>query len=211
MTAHPIVAGVDIDDVIYPWYYRAHELCVEAGLVSAEILPTTWYPYEEYGVTLQEWIDVLGDATISGELYFGNPIEGAVEALRDLEQAGVRIEYITARGSMAHADLIKSQTREWVDSWLPEGGLHFSQRGAWSKPQIATALGVTHFIDDTAHNVADMVSDAPHIRTYLQERPWNADYPHALRVKNLAEFSAALTRGEHPWLNREVTKTGRPE
>lgn len=197
-----IVVGVDIDDVIFPWYYNAHDICFRAGLgVASEIIPQTWSPHEEYLVTLQEWCDVLGAATLTGELHSGDPIPGAIEALIEFCDAGAGIQLITARGFMQHGDEIRSRTMDWLsDHYVPHDGLHFTKK----KVGVAKELGVTHFIDDNVGNVEAMQVHNPGVRTYLQDRPWNQSPGFDVRrVSNMTEFADAVLRNAHPWLEKE--------
>lgn len=198
-----IVVGADFDDVIFPWYHNAHEICVRAGLgMSSEVIPETWSPHEEYLVTLDQWMDALGAATLTGELHSGDPSPGAIEALIELRDRKVEIHIITARGFMQHGDKVREQTEEWLLDWnVPHDGLHFTK----NKPGVAGSLGVTHFIDDNVGNVRAMLTEQPKIRTYLQDRPWNRDpgFP-VRRVKDMTEFNDAVLRNGQPWWEENV-------
>lgn len=194
-----IVVGVDIDDVVAGWYYRAHDISVRAGIAPIDVIPTSWSPFEEYGCEAQAWYDALADATLTGELYDCEPIPGALEALQRLEDANIRIEFITARGFLQHGDAIRAQTINWLAKHhLLQHGLTFSRE----KPADARRLGVTHFIDDNKGQIERMISEAPEIRTYLQDRPWNQDMRYQFRLKDLGEFAEVVTKGAHPWLTK---------
>ena len=43
-----LTVTVDIDDVIYPWYDTAHQVCTDAG-ISNGVTPRSWVVHEEYG------------------------------------------------------------------------------------------------------------------------------------------------------------------
>lgn len=187
------VVGVDIDDVLYPWYDTAHRICVREGLTLGDVIPSTWSPHLEYGVELEDWIKILGVATLSGELYYAPPIPGTIQALHQLRGIRAEIHLITARGYMQHGDEIKLLTREWLDDWMvPYDGLVFTK----DKSTVAKKLGVTHFIDDNVGNVSNMLAEHPTCRTYLQDRPWNqgTDYP-VTRIDHISELVLDIMEG----------------
>ncbi len=183
------VVIVDIDDVIYPWYARAHEACVIQGLVYEDPIPQTYAPHEEYGVELTHWIDAIRVATLNGHLHSAEPIPGALEGLHSLEDAGWEIQLVTTRGGWQDfADLVKAQTREWLHDWrVPHRGLHFVRE----KGNIAQVLGASHAIDDLAKNYYDLT--AAGCQVWLQNRPWNAQEKGITRrVSDMREFALAL-------------------
>lgn len=170
--------GVDIDDVLFPWYEKAHQACVDAGITNG-VQPTTWSPHEEYGCTAQDWFDVLEEATLNGSLYSGPPYLGAVDALWRLQNAGHTIHLITARGFFVFGDLIREQTIEWLEHHdVPHDSLTFSQD--------KTAIPVDVFIDDSAKNCAALV--AAGVRTFMVNQPHNTHADHELRVDHICEF-----------------------
>jgi hypothetical protein len=176
--------GIDIDDVIYPWYDRAHELCVAAGITNG-VTPSSWSVYEEYGCSLEEWVAVLVEA--GRDVYDLPPLEGTVEALRRLRDAGHDIVFVTARGSFgSNGEQIAQWTREWLDEHVTPilglGGfdLHFSRD--------KTAVPTDYFIDDNADNVRALC--AVGTEAVLRTRPWNADVSldELTRCTDLAAF-----------------------
>jgi hypothetical protein len=183
------VVIVDIDDVLYPWYGRAHQACVVQQIVREDPVPQTYAPHEEYGIELEEWIDIVRVATLNGFLHSADPIDGALDGLHALEEAGWEIQLVTTRGGWPDfATLVKEQTREWLHDWrVPHRGLHFVK----SKGTVAQVLGASHAIDDLSKNYYDLT--AAGCRTYLQNRPWNADEKGiSLRVSDMREFALAL-------------------
>lgn len=185
----------DIDDVIYPWYDRAHEACVKAELGEAvKIKPTTWEPYNHYGVEPQAWYDVLALATHSGWLYGGEPDPEALEIIYSLDRAGVEQHFITARGFLAHGDLIREQTQAMmVKHAIPHASLVFSR----DKGADALAVNATHAIDDNVGNFLSLSEVG--VDTYLMDRPWNASHivPSNRRITDLKQFARVIKRGVH--------------
>lgn len=185
MRRHEIVAGVDFDEVVYPWYDRAHEVCELAGITGDCTRPLTWFPYDEYGCTKEDWLKALADATDSGFLYSASPMKGAVNALWKLYNVGAEIHIITARGGWPEtADAVRAHTMEYLDRWdFPTDRVHFTP----DKEAVARQLGVTHAIDD--HLLNYQAFERAGALTWLHDQPWNmAPDFKVRRVSSLTEF-----------------------
>jgi hypothetical protein len=168
--------GFDIDDVLFPWYARAHEACVEAGITNG-VEPTTWRPYEEYGCSKEDWLEALDVVTLKGSLYIKHgPDEDAVRALRSLMFDGHEVHLITARGFIGHSRLISQHTVRWLEQYaIPYKTLSFTR----AKGRRVAELGLDYFIDDNEGNWRDVANAmwALHResrgRSFLLDRPWN--------------------------------------
>lgn len=177
--------GVDIDDVIFPWYARAHQLCVKAGITNG-VSPTTWSPHEEYGCTLQDWLDVMECGTLDDTLYSGAPYPGAIDALWRLRGAGHSIHLVTARGFFVLGRMIREQTINWLDDYgVPHDTLTFTKD--------KTIVRADVFVDDSAKNVAELV--AAGMSTWMVNQPHNATAIHSPRVNHVSEFVDAILAG----------------
>lgn len=182
--------GVDIDDVLHPWFLTAHSLCEAAGITNG-VVPKTWRCAEEYGVDVEVWAKVLKQATEDGTLYGVPPIPGAVEAVRGLFWAGHRIHLITARGTAAWQSAeekarIHGQTVEWIKEYaVPCDRLLFTHE----KAKAARELKLDYFIDDAVHNFQYLEVAAPDTQTYLLTAPHNADFYTPFRVESVDEFA----------------------
>ena len=178
--------GIDIDDVLMPWYVAAHELCVAAG-IGVGIDPCTWQPWEEYGVDREVWADILGKATIDGGLYDVPPFPGAVEALRRLLFAGHEIHLVTARGFMQHGELIREHTRRWIEQYaVPCDSLSFEKH----KPDAVARLGLDYFLDDAVHNFQDIEQEClPGCQPYLLTAPYNKTFYPPFRLDTVGQFA----------------------
>lgn len=173
--------GVDIDDVLFDWYGRAHHVCTEAGITN-DITPKSWHPFREYGCTDQQWYDALAAATLSGELYLGPPYDGAVKQVRRLAAAGHTVHIVTARGFLQHGDVIRKHTIEWLDHWgIEHDTLTFSKD--------KRVVPCDWFIDDSLKNY-DQLAEGGRCRVFLLNRPHNqvAGYCHRRRVSTLEQF-----------------------
>jgi len=192
--------GVDIDDVLHPWYATAHQLSEAAGITNG-VTPKTWRMADEYGCDLDEWVGVLEQATKDGTLYGVPPIPGRVEALRRLLFDGHRIHLVTARGtavwqSPAEQAEIHRQTRAWVEEYaVPHSTLVFES----DKAMIARVRGLDYFIDDGVHNFQDLELGAPACETYLMTAPHNGDFYTPFRLQSMDQFAdlieAAANKG----------------
>lgn len=169
--------GVDVDDVLFPWYDRAHRACEAAGITNG-VTPQTWQPFDEYGCGLQPWLDALKVVTLDGTLYAGEPYPGAAEQLDRLRSAGHTVHLVTARGYFVHGDLIRSQTVLWLAKHgIPHDSLTFSRD--------KTLITTDWFVDDSADNI-DAVNAAGSLGV-LVTRPWN-EHSDAQRVETLEQF-----------------------
>lgn len=171
--------GFDIDDVLFPWYARAHEACVEAGITNG-VEPITWRPYEEYGCSKEDWLEALDVVTLKGSLYIKHgPDEDAARALRSLVFDGHEVHLITARGFIGHSRLISQHTVRWLEQYaIPYKTLSFTR----AKGARAEQLGLDFFIDDNEGNFRDVKAAigtwiVPNYvpRVYILDRPWNRD------------------------------------
>ena len=171
--------GIDIDDVLYPWYDTAHEICMAAGITNGR-KPTTWAPHEEYECEHQAWIDALAGPTLDGSLYAAEPFSGVQEQLGRLRTEGHYVHLVTARGAWQHSEAVRAHTAAWVDKHaIPHDSLTFAQ----SK---AGAGSFDFFLDDHVRNYNEL--DAAGVNVYLHTRPWNAQVDDARRVPTLKAF-----------------------
>lgn len=186
--------GVDIDDVLHPWFLTAHGLCEAAGITNG-VTPKTWRMATEYGVDVEVWAKVLEQATREGTLYGVPPIPGSVEALRRLMFDGHRIHLVTARGtalwqSPEEQAEIHRQSWAWIHEYaVPHNTVHFDS----DKPGVAAKLGLDFFIDDGVHNFEALEQGAKSTQTYLMTAPHNGDFWTPFRVESMDEFADLVT------------------
>lgn len=182
--------GVDVDDVLHPWFLTAHELCVAAGITNG-VTPKTWRMADEYGCDKDVWVKVLERATKEGTLYGVPPIPGAVEALRRLLFLGHRIHLVTARGTAAWQSPeekaeIHRQTEAWGEEYaVPHDTLTFAS----DKAKVAVDNDLDYFLDDGVHNFQDLEVGAPRCQTYLLTAPHNGDFYTPFRLETVSEFA----------------------
>jgi hypothetical protein len=192
LTPEPYVTydvGVDIDDVLHPWFLTAHGLCEAAGITNG-VTPKSWRMADEYGCELDVWVKVLEQATKDGTLYGVAPIPGAVEALRRLLFAGHRIHLISARGTASwqspeEQGEIHRQTWKWIEEYaVPHDSVTFAS----DKAVLARDNGLDYFVDDAVHNFQALEMIEP-METYLLTAPHNGDFWTPFRLDSMDEFA----------------------
>jgi uncharacterized HAD superfamily protein len=179
--------GFDIDDVLLHCYPALHEVCVREGLTNG-VEPTSWYPYDEYGCTREEWVAALDKAAREGYLYRDiAPDEDALRAMRDLYFDGHEIHLITSRGFLGEAEIIAEHTEGWLLEYgVPHKSLSYSQ----SKGLDAARLGLDYFIDDNERNFLEVRDNTPFTVSYLLDRPWNRHVEAGIfRVQSVREYA----------------------
>lgn len=191
--------GLDYDDVIYPWFDQAHLACLRAGIAKSWHKPVTWHPYLTYGVSKEDWIAVLDEAAISGDLYH-QPVERwKVDLIRRMYNRGYGIHFITARGSFGdNGKIIEKHTRSnLISSGIPYDSLTFSR----DKVTPALELGLDYMLDDSPSNF-DLLTGAG-INAYLQDERWNQDhleewYPFGNRIQFRVYCSVIMDKHLRP-------------
>jgi uncharacterized HAD superfamily protein len=183
--------GVDIDDVLKPWYDIAHDVCRGYGITNG-VQPQTWHPYKEYGVTMELWHEAIARPTARGmshRLYGGNPYAGAVDALLTLCENNHTIHLVTSRGTgdWPHGHSLKRTTVEWLEHYcVPYDSLTFSHD--------KTIVRADYFVDDNLDNYEALRASG--VTAYLMTRKWNQTRDGAgrvipdgrLRVSDMNEF-----------------------
>lgn len=168
--------GFDIDDVLYPWYGRAHLACHRSGITGG-VVPQTWHPYLEYGCERSLWEDVLESVIRSGWLHRAEPLNAGLWAVHDLRDQirdgglpkGSEIIAITARGETFENQgglrkLVQRQTRGWLEYW----GFEFDEV-IFSADKGAHELD--YLVDDNPGNVRSVIATGG--AAWVFDRPWN--------------------------------------
>lgn len=173
--------GVDIDDVLYPWWramglwrhvHRGVPLETMVDLPSAYHHGTGWYddPAEFEA-------DMVEAGTLGGILLSHPPMDDVTQ-LQRLVDAGHEVRLVTARNPRQE-DL----TRRWVEHYrVPHHAVvHTKAKGA---------EGLDWHLDDALHHV-DAVTAAGGIAV-VRDQPWNRgaglEIPPYSRVSSLAAY-----------------------
>lgn len=171
--------GLDVDDVLYPWTWLAHEECSAAGITKGRRI-TQWAFHEDYGVSSKVVWDVLHRAYENGMLLNGEPIGDAEHQIQRLRKAGHTVHLITARGFEGPmAPLVREHTVKWLSKVaLPHDTLTFSKD--------KRLINVDWFLDDGIHNYDDM---RPYTEAFLLNVVHNqVEGDGRRRVDSLKEF-----------------------
>ena len=176
--------GYDIDDVLFPWYQRAHRHVMRAGLHNG-VTPKSWRPHEEYNIPLEEWLAVLDRGTLRGTLTGrGRPIPGSIKEIRRVKEAGHTVVLVTARGFFKHGHRIKAQTKHWLKTWkVPYDELYFTKD--------KTVVPLDTMVDDNLANYDALHAHGVH--TFLLNRTWNLPWnDDRNRIDHLYEYTDAV-------------------
>ena len=108
---------------------------------------------------------------------------GVRDALLRLQGNGHTVHLVTARGFLAHGDLIKMQTLQWISDYaIPHDTLTFAK----DKTLVRTDV----FADDAEHNLSTLT--AAGVRTCLIDAPHNQHVMHDWRAPSFADFVEEL-------------------
>lgn len=176
--------GIDVDEPIYPWLDAQHVLCSRVLGLPESMTPPTWHPYETYGISVEEWYEILAQGALDGSLYDGEIQPGSVEQLHRLKDAGHRVHLVTTRGAFTHGHLIRAHTHAMIDKHkIPHDAITFTL----DKSMVATDWS----LDDLPKNVdAFFRGRRPEERGehVLLSLPHNRETEGYFRVNSLKEF-----------------------
>lgn len=171
--------AVDVDDVLFAFCDKAHEICERAGIANGGTI-TQWQFHLDYGISSEDLWATLDPFIVSGELYEGWPIYGTTGQLRRLRGFGHRIHLVTARGFGPNGSLVEAHTRAWVRNWnVPFDTLTFSQD--------KTIVHSDFALDDNVKNYAEL--EAAGSMAYLMDACHNQDFDTPRRVRSVEEFA----------------------
>jgi hypothetical protein len=196
-----MIVGVDIDGVLadFNTAYRQRLIDVTGRTLIPPFVggyePGVWnYATDEYGYTKEEdsavWKDIIGDDTFWLRL---NPYAEADRFIRSLFDC--EVYFITTRPGKA----VKSQSEQWIIDAAPGyTPTVLIAKNAAAKGQLASGLGLTHFIDDRPENCLAVKRAIPSCAVYLLDHKYNTwakenvDYESIVRICALKDFTAAL-------------------
>ena len=190
MSVTPIKVGWDYDEPICKWYDLAHKASIEAGIALPEHEPTSWTPHETYGVTLEQWVEVLDNEVLKGDggMYAAPLDENTKWQLHRLADAGHENYIITARGSFGTlGHLVRDLTLRQIER---EGLPVVDVRFAHDKVEAINDLRLNYFIDDAPHNYEPIAKYCPNTEVYLLDERWNRDFevPEGRRLFSIEEY-----------------------
>lgn len=174
--------AIDIDDVLFPWTFHAHNACEAAGITNGKTI-TRWGFHEDYGCTQEQLWEVINREYRHGMLMRA-PYPGVVAALADLRDAGHTIHLVTARGFEGKlAPMIRRDTQSWIAGFgVPHDTLTFAR----DKRVIAADA----FLDDGPHNLDAVMGFG--VYTFLRDQPHNRHDDNHERVRDLSVFAERI-------------------
>lgn len=176
--------AIDLDGVIYSFIDDL------ADFISAEtkrpreelVRPTCWHFYEiDWGYTKKEYHKFAEDGVAAGAIWvMGDPLPGAIPALRKLRKDGHSVHLVTSRGFGRRA---RTSTADWLfDHKIPHDSLTF----AIDK----TILDVDVLLDDKIENV-DAMREAGR-QAFLFDQGYKEQQGHHYLVKDWEDFLAKV-------------------
>lgn len=139
-----------------------------------------WSFYEEWGMSLDEFIKLNDDAADAGFLFTGPMRDGAKEAWDRIVGTGANIVIATDR---SFGTTPKSSERNTM-AWLEEHNLYYDE--LWfTKDKTTPWANIA--VDDKVSNVQELV--AAGITTYMPSRPWNEDFEFDNRIDSVLDFA----------------------
>ncbi len=181
------ILGVDLDGVVANHTARFREIMAGIRGVDPETMPLerSW-DFHEWGFAPNEYSHFHRIAVMEHDMFRTMPvIEGAVDALWRLSDAGVWIRIITHRLYVhwGHEKAI-ADTAAWLDrNRIPYRDICF----LGAKPQVEADA----YIDDAPHNVEQLRAAGNTVITFAQ--PYNRHLTTGLRAESWEEVEAIVT------------------
>ncbi len=182
----PFVLGVDLDGVVANHTLRFRAILAELRGVPAEsfTIERSW-DFHEWGLAPGEYAELHRVAVMEHDMFRTmEVIDGAVDALWRLSDAGVWIRVITHRlyVNWGHEKAV-ADTAYWLDHHrIPYRDLCF----LGAKPEAEADA----YIDDAPHNIAELRARGNTVITY--EQPYNRDVG-GLRARSWTEVEAIVS------------------
>lgn len=200
------IIGVDVDGVLASFNKGYREALITASgrdLFRGETEPPCWDYAPHYGYTKAEndaaWKLITGSRSFwegltilpgAGDFLF------ALDCAVQFDHTPARVYFITSRPGID----VKGQTERWLRAMgmdCPTVCIVGTRSGDLDKGMLASALGLTHFIDDKPDNVLAVKRSrgsacqvfCPSRRYNEREQPWLR--AKGVQIGDLREFAAA--------------------
>lgn len=188
--------GVDLDGVCYDFYTKFADVTrLELGIdVDRRDTPNTWRFYEAWGLTDDDFVDLMRIGVLRRGLWWeGDPYDNVVEGWQQLRERGHRLHVVTARAPDGAVDEAQAATHHWLNTV----GLHADTVTFTSdKTEVCTvATGPrVAMIEDSPANIAACRTAG--ITTLALDQPWNrhVDVATGHRVSSLLDVVDVLDR-----------------
>lgn len=174
--------GIDLDGVLYPFVTAFRQYCIRHLGYSRATTPepTHWHFYEDWNMDKEVFYEHIKIGARDHRLFTEFPPEPTCHhAFDGLREMGIRIHILTHRPQVAEHDTINWLARH---NLLPHS-IHFVKDKTILKDM---AFGKAAMVDDCVDNY--VAAKEAGILAVLHSRPWNMEYPDALRVQTMRGF-----------------------
>lgn len=173
--------AIDLDGVVYPFAQEFYKFCSKALDTNDLPAATRWHFYEDWGLTEEEYLHLLHEASNAGVFVNGEPPVGAQAAWNAISAMGAKIHVITARPPESWAD-----TTWWLDQWkLRADALHFTEDKWLFAYMLGDGKGM--LLDDSPKYLQSL-DQYDGVIPVVYDQPWNRDVDF-LRVNTLMGFA----------------------
>lgn len=184
-----MIINVDMDGVVYDFTRHLYNLLRVDGRIPNNVSPAspTWSLWETWDIPEDDFWSYFHQYTLNRGLFRdGNPIEGAVEGLRELRAHGHRVRIVTSKTLRRASSTAQSR----IDT------IRFLQDFGLADLEVVFAsgrYGKTDYIADV------VIDDKPEVRKWAQpngtlnilfSQPWNMHAPAPSGFINLSRVTS---------------------
>lgn len=192
-----MIVGLDVDGVLYPYHevftrWAERWAGLRPGTLDDTPLSWPWYK-DQWGWTTEQFLACYGAGVHAGVIFTdGDPKQGALWMARQLDDAGHRIEYVSAREIPGRVEAYEAKARTQL--WLLEH--RFPQAKNLTITDDKASVATDIFLDDAPHNV-EALRAAGHPLPVLYDLPHNYGfewYPRALTLRSFVDMVMGMAR-----------------
>lgn len=194
--------GIDIDGVVADFNFTFRKLVHDNTQVRLPEIsltyPDSWDYHRVAGVTSEEdnllWEHIKNSASfwLNITAYPTAPV--FLEWLAWLPSE-IDVYFITSRpGKTA-----KMQTEMWLERNGWGYDCHPTVLISRDKGKCASALNLTHYIDDKNENCVDVLTESPKTKVFMLARPWNTAQLNIPRIDSLNVFRQVIKEDGVKW------------
>ena len=180
--------GIDLDGVCFDFadslrrYLYATQQ--NGNLTISEGEPNQWDFYHDWGLSVEEFVQMCHDGADAGYVFRGDCRDMAPSAINFIKSLGHTIHIITDRQFGTYPAVSHRNTREWLEQ-------HDIKYDTLTFSADKTAVKTDMFIEDKLENYDALVSAG--VDCYLVDRPWNQDAgDNRKRIKSIQEFATII-------------------